>query len=295
MSELAVLRTYVAAAKLGSFVDAARQLNISPAMVGRRIQSLEAQYKLTLIERTTRSQRLTDQGQRFLDRALAVLEAAEALNEFSDTERLVGRIRITVPTTLGARTLPAIVASFSQAHPGIVFELAVTDRRVDLVAEGYDLALRVGELPSSSLVARRVGTYRFALVASPRFVECNGAPQRPRDLAESRCILNLVMVPRNRWQFVNKQDERVTVDVSGALEVDNGEAQRMLAIGGAGIAYLPQSLVADDISAGKLTTLLPDWGLMTLPIHVVQPTRQFVPRRVGAFVRTLATAFGANR
>lgn len=294
MNDLDHLRTFVVAARLGSFAGAGRQLNLSAAMVGRRIQSLEAQYRLKLIERTTRSQRLTEQGREFLQRAETVLEAANALSECGETGPLHGRIRLTAPTTLGARRLPQIIARFTEDHPGVVFEMSLSDRRVDLVTEGYDLALRVGELPASSLVARRIGTYHFVLVASPGFLKRQGTPQEPDDLAACRCIINLNMVPRNRWGFADPQGRRVTVDVSGAIEVDSGEAQRLLAMDGAGIAYLPVSLVDDAIAAGQLVALLPGWSMPSLPIQTVHPSRHLVPRRVSAFIDAVAKDFAAE-
>lgn len=291
MSDLDHLRTFVAAARLGSFAGAARQLNLSAAMVGRRIQALEAQYQLKLIERTTRSQRLTEQGGQFLERAEAVLQAADALSECGDRGPMTGRIRLTAPTTLGVRRLPQIVARFTEDHPGIIFEMSLSDRRIDLVTEGYDLAIRVGELPASSLMARRIGTYRFVLVASPDFLSQHGVPARPADLERFRCIINLNMVPRNRWVFVDPLGERMTVDVSGVIEVDNGEAQRLLAMDGAGIAYLPVSLVDEEIAAGRLVPLLPQYALPSLPIHTVHPSRHLVPRRVRAFIEAVTAAF----
>lgn len=295
MSEIETLRTFVTAARLGSFASAARQLNLSPAMVGRRIQALEGRYQLKLIERTTRSQRVTEQGRQFLERAEMVLEAAQTLSECGETGALGGRIRLTAPTTLGARRLPPIIARFTDDHPGIVFEMSLSDRRIDLVTEGFDMAIRVGELPASSLVARRIGLYRFALVASPGFVSRHGAPAEPGELTRFRCIINLNLVPRNRWLFVDPHGERTTVEVSGVIEVDSGEAQRRLAIDGAGIAYLPVSLVESDIAAGRLVSLLPTRSLLTLPIHAVHPSRHLVPRRVRAFIDAVAEEFAASR
>lgn len=288
MAELDELRTFIAAARIGSFARAARQLNLSPAMVGRRIQGLEQRYGTSLIERTTRSQRLTEAGQDFLARAEAVIEAAEALGEVAAPGPLTGRIRLTAPTTVGIRRLPPIIAGFTAAHPGIVFEMSLTDRRVDLIAEGFDLAVRIGMLPSSSLVARRVGTYGFACCASPDFLARHGTPRHPSDLERARCILNLNLVPRNRWTFHDHAGTSLTVEVGGGIEIDNGEAQRAMAIDGAGIVYLPLDLVADDIAEGALVQILGDWSLTTLPIHTVHPSRRLVPRRVTAFIHAVA-------
>ena len=291
MAELDELRTFIAAARIGSFARAARQLNLSPAMVGRRIQGLEQRYGATLIERTTRSQRLTEAGQAFLLRAEAVIEATEALGDWGEGGALSGRLRLSAPTTLGIRRLPPIIARFAAANPGVIFEMSLANRRVDLVAEGYDMAVRIGDLPSSSLVARRIGTYRFVCCAAPEFLARHGAVQHPTDLARCRCVLNLNIVPRNRWSFIDAAGETLTVDVAGGFEIDNDEAQRMLAIDGAGVVYLPRDLVEDDIAEGRLVPLLSDWQLPTMPIHTLHPSRHFVPRRVSAFIAALAEGF----
>lgn len=293
MAELDELRTFIAAARIGSFARAARQLNLSPAMVGRRIQGLEQRYGATLIERTTRSQRLTEAGQAFLRRAEAVIEATEALGDWGEGGALSGRLRLSAPTTLGIRRLPPIIARFAAANPGVIFEMSLANRRVDLVAEGYDMAVRIGDLPSSSLVARRIGTYRFVCCAAPEFLARHGAVQHPTDLARCRCVLNLNIVPRNRWSFI-AAGKTLTVDVAGGFEIDNDEAQRMLAIDGAGVVYLPRDLVEDDIAEGRLVPLLVDWQLPTMPIHTLHPSRHFVPRRVTAFIAALAEGFRGN-
>ena len=291
MADLDDLRTLIAAVRTGSFAKAARQLDVSPAMVGRRIAALEQRYRIKLIERTTRAQRLTEPGREFLERAEAVIAASEALDESIATEALSGRIRLSAPTTLGIRRLPAVIARFTAANPGIVFELSLSDRRVDLVAEGFDLAVRVGNLPSSSMVARRIGTYHFVCCAAPDFIKRHGTPRHPEQLAQARCILNLNIVPRNRWTFLDPSGQALTVDVGGGIEIDNGEAQRAMALGAAGIVYLPRDLAEADLAAGRLVRLLPDWDLLTLPIHAVHPSRHLVPRRVSAFIDAVADAF----
>jgi DNA-binding transcriptional LysR family regulator len=290
MAELDELRTFIAAAGAGSFAKAARQLNLSPAMVGRRIQGLEQRYGAKLIERTTRSQRLTETGQDFLRRAQAVIEATEALEDISAPGPLTGRLRLSGPTTLGIRRLPTIIVPFTTAHPGLKFEMSLDNRRVDLVAEGYDLAVRIGHLPSSTLVARRIGTYRFVCCAAPDFLARHGVPRHPGELERCRCILNLNLVPRNQWAFIDAAGVRTTVEVAGGIEIDNDEAQRMLAIDGAGVVYLPRDLVEDDIAQGRLVPLLDGWNLPTMPIHVVHPSR-LVPRRVSLFIAALVEGF----
>ncbi|WEJ32828.1 LysR family transcriptional regulator [Devosia sp. SD17-2] len=292
MADLDALRTFIAAARLGSFAGAARQLNLSPAMVGRRIQGLEERYGLKLIERTTRSQHLTEQGGLFLARAEAVLDAAEALAECSsDTGALTGRIRLSAPTTLGIARLPAIVARFSAEHPGVVVEMSLANRRVDLVGEGYDLAVRVGELATSSLVARRIGTYRFVCCVVPDFLARHGPLTHPTQLAQARCVLNLNFAQRNHWQFIGNDEHVLTVEVGGGIETDNDEAQRLLARDGAGIAYLPRDIVVDDLAAGSLVPLFEDWSLPSMPIHTVHASRSLAPRRVRLLTEALSVGF----
>lgn len=291
MADLDDLRTLIAVVRTGSFARAARQLDVSPAMVGRRIAALEQRYKIKLIERTTRAQRLTEPGRQFLERAEAVIAASDTLDESVSSDALRGRIRLSAPTTLGIRRLPAVIARLTGAHPGVVFEMSLSDRRVDLVAEGFDLAVRIGNLPSSSMVARRIGTYHFVCCAAPDFLAHHGTPRHPEELERARCILNLNIVPRNRWAFLDPSGAELTVGVGGGIEIDNGEAQRAMALGAAGIVYLPLDLVEADIAGGRLVRILGDWLLPSLPIHTLHPSRHLVPRRVSALIAALAEGF----
>jgi DNA-binding transcriptional LysR family regulator len=290
MADLVAVETFVACVRRGSFAAAARELGVSPAMVGRRIQGLEEAQGTRLIERTTRTQRLTEAGQRFFAHAGDVLDAMAQLDELAVNVpgKLSGRIRLSGPTTIGIRRLPPIIAAFSEANPGVTIEMSLTDRRVDLVAEGFDLAVRIGELQASSMIARRVGTYRFAVCAAPGWLERHAALKTLDDLKNARCILNLNLTPRNRWGFVGPGGVVQTVDVSGGIEIDSGEAQRMAALGGGGLVYVPIDLVRDDLADGSLVRVLPHWQTITLPIHVVHPSRRLIPRRVTAFIEALA-------
>ncbi|WP_137150346.1 LysR family transcriptional regulator [Devosia sp. FKR38] len=293
MVDLEHLRTFLAVVRLGSFVAAARQLGLSPAMVGRRIQTLEERFGARLIERTTRSQRLTDTGQQFLQRATAIIEATEQLDEMTqpDSGKLSGRIRLSAPTTVGIRRLPAIIAGFVERHPEVIIEMNLSDRRVDLVSEGFDLAVRIGQLQASAMIARRVGNYRFACCASPAFLRRLGMPSHPDQLRALPAVLNLNLTPRNRWPFQQQDGTPFTVEVFGNVEIDNGEALRAAALAGAGLAYIPLDLVADDLADGGLIAVLDDWTLPSLPIHTIHPSRQLVPRRVMAFIDAVAEGF----
>lgn len=291
MAELTNLETFVAAVKAGSFAGAARLLSISPAMVGRRIQALEEQHGARLIERTTRAQRLTELGESFFAQAETVLDAVAELDELTRTEpgTLSGRIRATGPATLGIHHLAAIVARFCAENPGITLEMSLNDRRAELIAEGFDIAIRVGELQASAMIARRVGTYRLMCVAAPAYAAAHGLPATPAELANHRCILNLNMSPRGRWPFYGPGGTPVIAEVEGGLQIDNGEAQLVAALAGAGIVYLPLELVEAPLADGRLLQVLPHWQTMTLPIHLLYPSRRLMPRRLSAFMEAIAT------
>jgi DNA-binding transcriptional LysR family regulator len=290
MADFTDFKTFIAVAQSGSFATAARRLSLSPAMVGRRIQALEERYDAKLIERTTRSLRLTVTGAAFLERTIAIIESVDELGELTRPEvlELTGRIRMSGPTTLGIKHLARIIAEMSARHPALAIELNLSDRNVDLIAGGFDLAVRIGELPSSSMIAKRVGTYQFVCCASPDFLKLNGTPKTPQQLVETQCVLNLNLVPRNRWPFRDHKGAPFTVEVHGKIEIDNGEALRAAALAGAGIIYSPRDLVADDLSRGTLVQVLENWHKMELPIHTVHPSRRLVPRRVSVLIDAIA-------
>ena len=290
MVDLRDLKTFAVAAMTGSFAAAARRLSLSPAMVGRRVQAIESEYGAKLIERTTRRQRLTDLGSQFLEQTTKVLEAVDGLAEIARTETsgLTGRIRMSGPTTLGIKRLAPLISRFAEQHPSLSVELNLSDRSVDLIGEGYDLAIRIGHLRPSSIIARHIGEYAFVCCASPDFLRREPAPKTPQDLASSRCVLNLNLVPRNRWPFETPGGELFTVDVRGNVEIDNGEALRMAALQGAGIAYAPVELVKDDLASGALIEVLAGWRKLSLPIQAVYPSRRYLPRRVVAVIEACA-------
>ena len=290
MADFSEFKTFVAVAQSGSFATAARRLSLSPAMVGRRVQALEERYNAKLIERTTRSLRLTVTGAAFLERAIAIIESVDELSELTRPEvlELTGRIRVSGPTTLGIKHLARIIAEMSERHPAVAIELNLSDRNVDLIASGFDLAVRIGELPSTSMIARRVGTYHFVCCASPDFLNRKGIPETPQQLDKIQCVLNLNLVPRNRWPFRDQNNMPFTVEVHGNIEIDNGEALRAAALAGAGIIYSPLDLVNDDLRVGSLVQVLQDWNKLELPIHTVHPTRRLVPRRVNVLIEAIA-------
>lgn len=295
MPDLENLRTFIAAATSGSFAAAARRLQVSPAMVGRRIQTLEDEFGTKLIERTTRTQRLTDVGSNFLLKAMQVIEQLEELAEIAspDAGTLSGRVRLSAPTTLGIKEITPILAEFARQHPSLVLEIKLSDRNVDLVAEGFDLAVRIGHLQPSSMIARRIGTYDFVCCAAPSYLGVYGEPEDPQELRDRRCVLNLNLVPRDQWPFEDEAG-RFTVDVGGNIEIDNGEALRVAALAGAGVVYAPSQLVREDVEAGRLVEVLAGWRKLSLPIHALHPSRQFLPNRIRVVLDAIAAGLKSS-
>lgn len=291
MPDFAELETFVATARLGSFAAAAQQVGVSSTMVARRIQNLEIRYGARLLERTTRAQKLTVFGAQFLEQSIRILEELAVLDELSSpTALLKGALRISAPTTLGVTTLGPVLAGFALAHPGLTVEMSLSNRRVDLVAEGYDLAIRIGELPSSTLVSRRIGTYRLICCAAPSWLDVHGQPSSPMDLAKGGCIVNSNFNPPDVWHFVDAAGGDIAARISGSLELDSDEAQRSIAKQGGGIAYLPVDLVRSDLRDGSLVQLLKDFGTESMPIHAIYPSRRLLPKRVVAAIDAMAEA-----
>jgi DNA-binding transcriptional LysR family regulator len=289
MTNLLYLETFVAAATTGSFANAAKLLQLTPAMVGRRIQALEDELGTKLIERSTRRQRLTDVGAKILEKASGILAGMDALKEVATGEmgELSGRLRISAPITLGIRRLAPMIAEFGSTHPKVTIEMCLSDRNVDLVSEGFDLAVRVGNLQSSSLIARRVGTYDFACCASPKYLGGYGTPETLSDLGRAKCILNLNLSPRDRWPFLSPEGQ-MSVEVRGNIEADNGEALRAAALADGGVIYAPRMLVEDDLQSGALVEVLGHLKKHTLPINVVRTSREFQPVRTRAFIEAVS-------
>jgi DNA-binding transcriptional LysR family regulator len=292
MATLVELESFVLVARAGSFAAAAKQQGVSATMVARRIAGLEAEFGTRLLERTTRNQRLTPVGEMFLERTLKLIEDAEALDELKDTNdaRLSGRLRISAPSTIGVTQIAALVAEFAKLHPGVDMDVSFTNRRVDLVSEGYDLAIRVGAPGGMGLVARKLGTYRLTCCASPALLERYGVPVRPSDIALMPCVINSNLTQPNAWWFMDHQNNATTVSVSGNVRMDNDETQRILAIAGIGCAYLPLDLLRADFDDNRLVPLLPDWSKESMPIYAVFPSRKFQPRRVEVFANAVAAA-----
>ena len=271
----------------GSFRAAAEQLGMPKTTVSRKVSELEAQLGAVLLQRTTRKLSLTDAGLAFVEEAeaaIARLEAAqEAVTELQREPR--GRLRITTAVTIGELFLAPVLAEFLEAFPAVEVLLQLTDRPVDLVAERFDVAIRAGHLSDSSLIARRIGSSTYRVVASPTYLARHGTPQRPSDLSSHACLrfTRSGIEVRPSWPF-GAGARRSDVPVSGRLVSDDFVVLRTAAEQGLGIARLPGLLVHEAIHSGRLVPVLDEQAPPPTPLHLLHPGGGRLPARTRAFI-----------
>lgn len=292
MDSLHGLRTFVSIVEAGSLTAASDRLGISKKLVSKYLAELERRLGVRLLHRTTRTLSLTSAGQRYYPRSVALLEEFDAMTaDVRDAETgLSGVLRVSAPVTFGELYVQGSLASFQAAHPDLTIDLRLNDRYVDLAGEGFDLAIRIGTLEASSLVARRLGTTDLVAVASPAYVARFGAPCTPEDLTQHRCIRDSNYRAGGAWPFdVNGKIRRQAVN--GPFLVNSATAVRALALRGEGIALCPDYAVGPDIAAGRLVHLLRPYPSGTLSIHAVFAEARHMPARTRAAIDHLRGAF----
>ncbi len=289
MDRFQQMRVFVGVVDAGSFVAAADQLGMSKAAVSRHVSELEQRLGVRLLHRTTRRLSLTQEGEAFLARARdinASLEAAEA--ELSTrAESASGLVKVSVPVSFGIRHLAPLWGEFLQAQPRVSLDVQLADRVVDLVDEGFDLAVRIARLPDSSLVCRQLASTRLVLCASPDYLQRRGWPRHPDDLAGHDVIGYSLMATADQWQFTGPAGP-VAMKVHPRLWTNNGDTCVAAALQAGGIQMQPTFLVADALTAGRLVEVLPEYRGIELGVYAVYPTRKFVLPKVRALVEFLA-------
>ena len=293
MDRFHAITAFARVVEAGSFARAADRMGISVSAVSRQVAELEAHLAVRLLNRTTRRLSLTESGQAFFDRCvqlLADLEEAElAVTSASIVPR--GTLRLTCSATFGSRHLVPAIAAFAARHPQMRFDVELSERIVDLVEEGFDLALRIGDVGRQNLVARRIGATRVLCCAAPSYLERHGEPREPEELAKHLCLTYEYSPNRNVWSFRDPQGGERNVRVTGPVHANNGRILEKLAVHGTGVSREPDFISGPDVLAGRLKPILQKFEPLPLPIYVVYPSRRHLSAKVRAFADFLVERF----
>jgi DNA-binding transcriptional LysR family regulator len=295
VDRLEAMRVFIAVADAGSLSAAARRLGAPLTTVSRKMMALEEQVGVRLITRTTRHHALTEPGRRYLEtcrRVIADLDEAEQ-GLLGEHGALRGELALTAPVVFGRLHVLPVVIAFVRAFPQVDLRLLLLDRNVDLIEEGQDVAVRIGELPDSSLIATRVGAVRQIVCASPAYLEARGVPQAPEDLAYHDCITFTVVAQPDRWSFAGQRRER-RVPVHSRLVVNTAEAAVDAAVAGLGITRVVSYQAARPLAEGALRLLLEDFAPPAIPVNLLQREARLPPARVRSFVTFAATHLRQN-
>lgn len=286
------IRLFLKIAEKGSMVAAGREVGLSATTVSERLAALENHYGVVLFNRTTRSLSLTDEGRTLIEGAKAVLAEVDDLDTRIryGAEAISGPIRVSAPVDLGRSIISEVIARFTEKHPAVSVELSLSDGYVDMVGEGFDLALRFGTVTDSTLRARRLGEYRRVVCAGPSYLEAHGIPRKPSDLADHNClVMRFGRTLDNVWRFGTGKASQV-VTVRGNKIVNDGSLVRHWALAGHGIILKSELDVGADLKAGKLIALLEDHASPANPLQMMYPPGRAQPRRVQALAEELSNA-----
>lgn len=289
------LQLFIHTADSGSLSQAARMLEILPATASASLKRLEQRLKVRLFARSTRSMRLTPEGEIFLEYcrdALALLQEGESMLS-SNKQAIQGHIRLSMPSDIGRHVLLPWLNDFQRQHPEVKFTMQFSDRIADLFRDAVDVAIRSGKLEDSSLVSQQLASGRRVLVASPAYLELHGVPQTPQDLVRHNCLLfYLKQGLFNQWRFQNGK-QALDIKVQGDRMTDDAAIARQWAVAGVGIAYKSWIDVRDDVRAGRLATVLDDYCQEQIPLNAVYPHRNSASPTVRALLNFLRVRFDA--
>ncbi|MGK5081983.1 LysR family transcriptional regulator [Bdellovibrionota bacterium FG-1] len=280
---------FVQVVQAGSFSGAARQIGVPKSTVSKRVAALEEALRITLLTRTTRKLKLTDAGRAYYEssvRAFAELGAAE-LETHATQKSPRGILRVTAPAEMASAFMAGSISEFMNSYPEVDVQLVITDDVLDLVSSSVDVAIRVGKLEDSSLIARRLGTSCFRLFASPRYIKARGMPQSPSDLEGHRCLRFNTLFEGNYWDLQSGQ-RRARVKIAGRFSANNIAVLKAMAAEGHGITLLPVFTCQVEVQQGKLVPVLPRWATGDEPVHMVYPQQKFTSPRQQVFIDFMA-------
>jgi len=293
MDRFHAIAAFVKVVESGSFARAAERLDVSVSSVSRHVSELEAHLDARLLNRTTRRLSLTEAGRVFHERCvqlLADLEEAEQ-SAGAGTMKPRGTLRLTASITFGVRHLAPAIALFVARYPEMHFDIELSDRTVDLVDEGFDVAVRIGDIGSQNLVGRKIGVTRLVCCAAPSYIARYGEPREPEALAAHTCLTYEYSSQKGVWPFRDREGRERNVQIEGPIHANNGHFLEALAVEGVGIAFEPDFIVGPDVRAGRLVPILRAFTPPPNAIHVVYPSRRHLSAKVRAFTDFLAERF----
>ncbi|NMP02652.1 LysR family transcriptional regulator [Pseudoalteromonas arctica] len=284
MDLLKSIQVFEQVAQQQSFSRAAESLNLVPSAVSRQINELEKWLDIRLINRTTRSLSLTEDGKAYLLKLSDIrAQVTELRRSKTQQQQIKGLIKITAPIMIGQYMLPVALAEFKELHQDVDLAISLMNRKVELVEEGFDLAIRVGHLNDSTMVARNIGNMRFKTVASPHYINIHGMPSTPKDLKNHQCLINTAVTNAKRWSYLINGKSTV-IKVAGSLEVNDSQSLKAFAIANQGIAQLPSFYVDAAIQSGELIEILSDYVPSPLPVNLLYPSQRLLSPTVRALV-----------
>lgn len=295
MGQLEDMAMFVRVVEAGSITKAAEQLNIAKSAVSRRLKELETRLGSQLISRTTRQSNLTQAGEQYYQKVHHILSEVDALNEETSgtPTRIEGTLKMTAPLSFGLMHLNDVIDEYANQHPELKFELDFSDRHTDLIEEGFELAIRIRELQDSSYQAKRLALIRYALCASPEYLERMGTPKTFDDLSEHE-FLQYGMSKSSAIELIDEQGKKHQVAVNGKIKANNGDFLREMAVKGHGIAFLPTFITYQALISGELVPILQQYQLPTLNAYAVYPKNRFLSQRCRYFIDFIAERFGDN-
>ena len=293
MDRLLSMAVFVSAVEEGSLVSAARRFGLSPSMAGKHVSAIEEQLKVRLLQRSTRKLTLTDVGRSYYTRCKRLLEEYEDANrEAQDAQQSVhGILRVAAPTTFGALHLGRVVSNYLAEYPDVSIETTLSDRYVDLLADGIDVAIRIGRLQDSDLVARRLASCRMMFCAAPSFLARHGEPKTIEQLRQAPRLAFSQAVSAGDWSVTDANGQTYHIDGEIRLAANNMQMRLAAALTGAGVVYGPSFVFEQSIASGALRVLLPDHKTKDLAIHAIYPSKRHVSLKVRRFIEHLSMSF----
>ncbi len=294
MDRLGNMEAFVRVVETGSFSETARRLGSSKSLVSRQIAELENELGARLFQRTTRSLTLTEAGRSYHENAARIIadieQAKASISQLQSAVR--GRLLVNAPVSFGTLHLAAALPDFLALYPEVDVEMTLNDRFVDLVDEGFDLGIRIGILPDSSLVARKLAPVRRAVCGSPAYFATHGTPQVPEDLKAHNCLSYSNLALADEWRFIGANGKPKSIEVKGRIRANNGDILRLAALKSHGLVNLPTFIIGGDLQAGALISVLTDYTPQVAGLFAVHPHSRHLSPKVRAFVDFLAERFG---